>query len=322
MKYDIALLVELVAAALAKSQYAENTLTTVIHESHRSLPLLESAGSTAYVNLRPVLHRDFRPVVGGMPAAKERLCAQTDPAEAAALLKRSRTIVLCMPNDPAAIAALPEFDSAGRLCLIYGEPRAAGWSHITPRLRGGDFTPFEIGGARLLISREAVEGVGGRQLLLPAGLGDLADRLAHQMPNVLTVEETGGGLRLRLRPDPLRLVVAGTESLAHNLTQEGRALFNARGVGAFALPIEGRGSLQILVRNVRDRIDNLTIAVGNRNVLMNRIDYTEYGAVLSLPPTEIEAGRDALMFLSLPRSAVPNDGFCDIGALTQTLELA
>jgi hypothetical protein len=55
---------------------------------------------------------------------------------------------------------------------------------------------------------------------------------------------------------------------------------------------------------------------------MNRIDYTEYGAVLSLPPTEIESSRDALMFLSLPKTAVPQDGFCDIGAITQTLEFA
>ena len=322
MKYDITLLVELVAAALARSPHAENTLSVVVHESHRALPLLESAGAVAYVNLRALLHQDFRPVAGGLPAPKERLCAQTQPADAASLLKRARTIIICVPNDAAAIAALPEFDTAGRLCLIYGEPRAAGWSHITPRLRGSDFTPFEIDGSRLLISREAVEGVGGRQLLLPAGLGELANRLAQQMPSVLAVEEISGGLRMRIRPDPVRLVVSGTESLSHNLTLENRALFNARGVGAFTLPVEGRGSLQLLVRNVRDRIDSLTIAVGGKVVLLNRIDYTEYGAVLSLPPTEIESGRDALMFLSLPRSAVPNDGFCDVGALTQTLELA
>lgn len=321
MKYDIALLVELVAASLARSQIAENTLAVVIHESHRTLSILESASATAYINLKPVHHYDFRPVTGGLPAVKERVNAQRDREEASALLKRARIVVLCVPNDPAAIAALPEFDSAGRLCLIYGEPRAGGWSHITPRLRGGDFTPFEIGGARLLISREAVDGVGGRQLLLPNGIGDLADRLAHLMPNVLQVEGHGSGVRLRVKPDPLRLVVAASESLAHNLAQENRALFNARGVGALALPLEGRGSLQILVRNVRDRIDSLTIAVGSKTVLMNRIDYTEYGAVLSLPPTEIEPGRDALMFLSLPKTAVPQDGFCDIGAVTQTLEL-
>jgi hypothetical protein len=322
MKYDIALLVELVAASLAKSPLAENALTVFVHESHRSLPLLESAGAVAYVNLRPLLHRDFRPVVGGLPTPKERVCAQHEPADARALLQRARTVIVCVPNDPAAVAALPEFETADRLCLIYGEPRAAGWSHITPRLRGSDFTPFEIDGARLLISREAVEGVGGRQFLLPAGIGDLASRLAHQLPNVLAVEEIPGGLRLRVRPDPLRLVVSGADALSHNLTMENRALFNARGVGAFALPIEGRGNLQLLVRNVRDRIDSLTIAVGTKTVLMNRVDYTEYGAVLSLPPTEIDPGRDAIMFLSLPRSAVPNDGFCDVGALTQTLELA
>jgi len=322
MKYDIALLVELVAASLARSQVAENALAVVIHESHRTLPILESAGATAYVNLKPLHHRDFRPVVGGLPAVKERVEAQADRSEANALLRRARIVVLCVPNDPAAIAALPEFDSAGKLCLIYGEPRAGGWSHITPRLRGGDFTPFEIAGARLLISREAVDGVGGRQLLLPNGIGDLADRLAHQVPGVLQVESHAAGIRLRIKPDPLRLMVAATESLAHNLTQENRALFNARGVGALALPLEGRGSLQLLVRNVRDRIDSLTIAVGSKTILMNRIDYTEYGAVLSLPPTDIEPGRDALMFLSLPKTAVPQDGFCDIGAVTQTLELA
>jgi hypothetical protein len=322
MKYDIALLVELVAASLARSQAAENSLAVAVHESHRTLPILESAGATAYVNLRPVHHLDFRPVVGGLPAAKERVNAQADRGEANSLLKRARIVVLCVPDDPAAIAALPEFDSAGKLCLIYGEPRAGGWSHITPRLRGGDFTPFEIGGARLLISREAVDGVGGRQTMMPNGIGDLADRLAHLMPSVLQVESHSSGVRLRIKPDPVRLVVAASESLAHNLAQENRALFNARGVGALALPLEGRGSLQILVRNVRDRIDSLTIAVGSKSVLMNRIDYTEYGAVLSLPPTEIESGRDALMFLSLPKTAVPQDGFCDIGAVTQTVELA
>jgi hypothetical protein len=292
-----------------------------MHEAHRTLPLLESAGSVAYINLRPLLHHDFRPVVGGLPTLKERICAATDPAGARALLQRARTIIVCVPNDPAAIAALPEFDTAGRLCLIYGEPRAGGWSQITPRLRGSDFTPFEIDGERLLISREAVDGVGGRQLLLPSGLGDLASRLAQQLPSVLAVEEIQGGLRLRMRPDPLRLVVSGSESLSHNLTLENRALFNARGMGAFSLPVEGRGNLQLLVRNVRDRIDNLTVAVGSKTVAMSRIDYTEYGAVLSLPATEIEPGRDAIMFLSLPRSAVPSDGFCDVGALTQTLEL-
>jgi hypothetical protein len=139
---------------------------------------------------------------------------------------------------------------------------------------------------------------------------------------VLSVEMQAAGIRLRLRPDPLQLMVAGTESLAHNLMMESRALFDSRGIGGLSLPLEGRGSLQLLVRNVRDRIDSLTVAVGARAIPLTRIDYTEYGAVLSLPPTPVEAGRDAFMFLSLPRSAVPGDGFCDVGAITQTLELA
>ncbi len=322
MKYDISLLVELIAASLARHPSAGTRLTVVVHEAHRALPLLEACGATAYVNLRPALHHDFRPVAGGLPAAKERACARTRPDDAARLVARASTLLMCVPSDPAALAALPDFDTAGRLCIFYGEPRAAGWSRITPRLRGGDFTPFEIHGARLLISREAVDIIGGRQMLLPSGIGDLAGYLAQQVPNVLSVDTAGGGLRVRLRPDPLQLMVAGTEALAHNLTQEARALFSSRGIGGITLPLEGRGALQLLVRNVRDRIDALTVAVGHRAVPLTRIDYTEYGAVLSLPPTPVEPGRDALMFLSLPRSAVPGDGFCDIGAITQSLEIA
>jgi hypothetical protein len=322
MKYDISILVELVAAALARTPAAKAELTVVVHEAHRTLPLLEAAGTTAYVNLRAGHHHDFRPVVGGQPSTKERIYASRDPEEAARLVARARTLVVCVPDNPQAIAALPAFETAGRFCILYGEPRAAGWSQITPRLRGGDFTPFEIHGARLLISRDAVELIGGRQMLLAGGIGELATHLAQQIPQVLSVEMQAAGIRLRLRPDPLQLMVAGTESLAHNLMMESRALFDSRGIGGLSLPLEGRGSLQLLVRNVRDRIDSLTVAVGARAIPLTRIDYTEYGAVLSLPPTPVEAGRDAFMFLSLPRSAVPGDGFCDVGAITQTLELA
>ena len=322
MKYDISILVELVAAALARHPSAASGLAVVVHEAHRTLPILEAAGTTAYVSLRASKHHDFRPVVGGMPSTKERVVATEAPDEAAALVARARTLVVCVPDDPAAIAALPAFDTAGRFCILYGEPRAAGWAQITPRLRGGDFTPFEIQGARLLISRDAVDAIGGRQMLLASGLGDMVAQLATQIPQVLTCEPHGNGLRIRLRPDPLQLMVAGTETLAHNVVLESRALFDSRGIGGLSLPFEGRGSLQLLVRNVRDRIDALTIAVGGRAVPLTRIDYTEYGAVLSLPPTPVAAGRDALMFLSLPRSAVPGDGFCDVGAVTQTLELA
>lgn len=322
MKYDIAILVELVAAALARQPSARVDLTVVVHESHRTLPVLEAAGTTAYVNLRATQHQDFRPVAGGMPSAKERVVAPRRPDDAAALVARARTLVVCVPDDDESVAALPPFETAGRFCILYGEPRAAGWARITPRLRGGDFTPFEIQGSRLLISRDAVEAIGGRQMLLATGIGELAAQLASQIPQVLSAEPQAAGLRLRVRPEPVQLMVAGTETLAHNVMMESRALFNSRGIGGLSLPFEGRGSLQLLVRNVRDRIDTLTIAVNGRAVPLTRIDYTEYGAVLSLPPTPVAAGRDALMFLSLPRSAVPGDGFCDVGAITQTLELA
>lgn len=322
MKYDISLLVELIAAALARHPQTPTRLTVVVHERHRTLPLLEAAGATAYVNLLPTQHADFRPVPGGLAAVKERICAAACPEEAAQLSHRADALVVCVPEDRDAVAALPPFDFTGRMCILYGEPRAAGWSHITPRLRGSDFTPFEIQGARLLVSREAVERIGGRQRLLPAGIAELAASIAQSMPLILATEPAGAGLRLRLRPDPLQVMVAGNETLVHNVAMENRALFNSRGIGALTLPFEGRGTLQLLVRNVRDRIDGLTVAVGSKLVPLTRIDYTEFGAVLTLPATPIERNRDALMFLSLPRSAVPDDGFCDVGAITQILELA
>lgn len=322
MKHDISLLVELAAASLARHPSTQGGLSVVVHESHRTLALLEAAGPTAYVNLSRSRQHDFRPVTGGLPAAKERIVAPAARQDAERLAAQARTLVVCVPESADAVEALPEFDAAGRHCILYGEPRAAGWGRLTPRLRGGDFTPIEIHGSRLLISRGAVDALGGRHALLPSGLAELARTLAAQVPHVLAVEPLGEGLRLRLRPDPLQLMVAATETLAHNVVMESRALFNTRGVGGLSLPMEGRGALQLLVRNVRDRIDTLTIAVGDRIVPLTRIDYTEYGAVLSLPATPVPADRDALMFLSLPRSAVPGDGFCDVGAITQTLELA
>jgi len=327
MKFDLTLLtllVELAAAALARHADAAPGLAVVVHPSHRTLPLLEAAGSTAYVHLRRLQHQDFRVVRGGLPAAKERVCAIDDPEAAAALLARADLLLIHVPDDPVAVDAMPPFDATGRQCIVWGPARAAGWARLAPQLRGGDFTPIELAGARLLVSRAAIARLGGRQMLLPGSVATLAARVARDLPGVLTVEPLGsdGAVRLRIKPDPIQLIVAGTESLAHNLSQESRALFNARGIGSLALPLEGRGALQLLVRNVRDRIDGLSIAVGMQQVKLTRIDYTEYGAVLSLPPTGVDAGRDALMYLALPRSAVPGDGFCDIGAITQTLELA
>jgi len=324
VKYDIGLLVELAAAALASRPGAAPGLAVVVQKAHRTHPLLEAAGATAYVQLRPVLHQDFHLTPGGQPVLKGRVAAAGDPESAADLVSRASLLVMQVPDEAAAVAAMPELEAAGRLCLFHGPARAAGWARLSRQVRGAELTPIEVSGARLLISREAVDLLGGRQMLMPHGLPDLAARVARQLPQHLQVEllHPGQGVRLRMRIDPLQLVAAGTDTLAHNITKEGRALFNTRGLGALTLPVDGRGSLQLLVRNVRDRIDHLTVAVGDAVVPVQRIDYTEFGAVLTLPPTPVAADRDALMFLSLPPRAVPRDGFCDVGGVTQTLDLA
>jgi hypothetical protein len=52
------------------------------------------------------------------------------------------------------------------------------------------------------------------------------------------------------------------------------------------------------------------------------VDYTDHGAFLRLDLPAVSPAQDALLHLSLPRDAVPGDGFCDIGAAEFTVETA
>ena len=52
------------------------------------------------------------------------------------------------------------------------------------------------------------------------------------------------------------------------------------------------------------------------------VDYTDHGAFIRLSLPATAPGQDALLHLSLPRDAVPGDGFCDIGAAEFTVETA
>ena len=80
--------------------------------------------------------------------------------------------------------------------------------------------------------------------------------------------------------------------------------------------------MRLLLRNVRARVDDSEIALGTDTLQPSHLDYTERGAILSLRLPSIAHGRDALLHLSLPREAVPGDGFCDIGAAEFTADMA
>ncbi|HSI60257.1 MAG TPA: hypothetical protein VLA16_22050, partial [Ideonella sp.] len=131
-----------------------------------------------------------------------------------------------------------------------------------------------------------------------------------------------GAVRLRIRPDPVLLIAAGADTLAHHIAQEGRALFNTRGLATLYLPWGGDLTARLLCRNVRARIDDCEIGLGRHAVAASRIDYTDHGAIMTLKLPAIEPGRDALLHIALPRAAVPDDGFCDIGAAEFAVEMA
>jgi hypothetical protein len=81
-------------------------------------------------------------------------------------------------------------------------------------------------------------------------------------------------------------------------------------------------SARVLLRNVRERVDDCEICIADHELSPSDLQYTEKGAILSLRLPMIGAGRDALLHLSLPRPAVPGDGFCDIGAAEFIADLA
>lgn len=319
MKIGIEMHVDLLAAHLA--QQAKLGLVAAVHESLRVLPLLETATSVAYVNLRDVKYTDFRPVAGGFATPKERYGAQERTEEARDVLARAGLVVMRVASDAATAARLP-VDGPGRaMWIVYGDRRAGGWARASQLLRASSVVLIEFGDSRLLVSSEAVEALGGKKAWLPEAAMRHAEALARVHPQRLVIEQAGGPVRLRYVAEPVRWAAAGTEWLAHTLMQENRALFNTRGLGSLIVPWPDKCTLMLLLRNVRDRVDDLVIAVENQVLRPQRVDYTEHGAVLAVNQPEIPAARDALLHLELPRRAVPNDGFCDIGALSASLEM-
>jgi hypothetical protein len=319
--------VDLFAAALVRGGVTGNGPPVVLTDTLRALPLLESQGPLGWVHTSPCHYQDYVVVSHGQPAQRQRIDARRRPDEASRLLRRAGLCLVAVPPDRApaqAMAALAAKALQARApMLLYGAAQAPGWSAFDGMIRQGALQPVQAGAARVMASA----GLAGT--LGDAGLRDtdralaLAAHLTRARQADLHIERLPEGqLRLRLRIDPVLLVAAGSPTLAHHIAHEGRALFNSRGLGAMLLPWGAACQSRLLLRNVRARIDSSQIALGSHTLAPTWVDYTDHGAFVRLSLPAVAPARDALLHLSLPREAVPGDGFCDIGAAEFTVETA
>lgn len=319
--------IDLIAAAFAGPRMAGPAV--VLHEAQRQLPLLESRVPVVWIHPQALATQDFLSLPRCRPLFRERLDATRDRDSQLDVMRRAGLRVLCVPENPRHVdilmAATAEASPA-QAWLVYGEESAAGWAAVAPLLQQAGLAPVPGAPVRMLASVSVLD------LLQHHGLGTtglsprLAQELRRHLPGSLDLNldlaTQSGRPRLRLRADPVHFIAATSDSLAHHVVMEGRALFNQRGLASLLLPWDGCVQVRLLLRNVRARVDDSQIALGTDILQPSFLDYTERGAILSLRLPSIAPGRDALLHLSLPREAVPGDGFCDIGAAEFTADMA
>lgn len=305
-------------------------MPVLMHQGMRTMPLIESLGQVAWVHPTAPLFRNFVAVAAGQPGVQERLDASKRPAEVADLMKRAGLCVITVPTDMAAAKTLAgTIGEPGSLYwLLHGPADAAGWAVFDIVAHRLGLRAIESRGSRLMVSPNVMARMagtpGGTTLQSPARVTSLAALLAgkRRLDVHADIRPDTGVVNLRIRPDPVRMIAAGTESLANHVAHEGRALLNTRGVGSLMLPWSGDLTVRLLCRNVRARIDDCEIGMGRHAVKASRIDYTDHGAIMTMRLPAVQPGADALLHMSFPRPAVPEDGFCDIGASEFTVEMS
>jgi hypothetical protein len=315
---------DLLACALAHQ--SRSLPVAVLHEAQRVFPLVEARASTAWIHAsRPEL-TDFCRIAAGQPLRRERLVV--GEGHASRLITRSGLVIVCVPQMPTAVRAFRDLvasRSPASAVLLYGPEESPGWSDMLSTESSSNWTMMDTGGRGLFalnpVARDRLV-----DLSLPTKLDTrfahlLIQRFHGVFASTVKFEISGSRIRLRFRADPLNFIAAASDSLAHHIMVEGRALFNPRGLASVMLPWDCCHQARFLLRNVRDRVDDAEIAVDEADLRVSYVDYTEQGARLTVQLPPITHGRTAGLHLSISRSAVPADGFCDIGAAEFSAEL-
>jgi hypothetical protein len=272
---------------------------TVDHPALRLWPCLERRCAVTSRQATPLALTDFWSLPHQLPAVRHRM----DARQAHSAHRQGGLTVIHLQSD----ALVPDWDpsDAPRQRLLYGPAETTAWTSL-----------------RAAPWRESLVSVpvpAGWQLMFAQ---NLVDAQGPGMDLRLDPSAAPDWLRLRLRPPPVSCIATVSEAMRHHIMVRDSALFGPRGHASIVLPWDTAGRLRLLVRNIRARVDTMTAAIGSLSCTPEDVHYTERGAMVSLRLPAPGDVRDALLHLSLPRAAVPQDDFCDVGAMEFTAEMA
>lgn len=328
--------IDLMSAAVASSLRLQSAV--VLHPAMRHWPLLECRCALTWVHPERPSLTDFFSRPHQHPAPRERVDIESlatglpPPWQAAGL-----TIVALVPSahgDDDGLTPLAKgllrmetgSPPPPRL-MLYGPQKSAVWDQAPWSSWAASLMDLPAPPSWRIMASPELHRV-WRQLGLPevGWQPDFAPRLletlAHGPERQLDRSLAGGAMRLRLRPSPVHCIATISELLQHHIQVQDLALFGPRGMGNLLLPWDGACQVRLLMRNIRARIDGLVGAMGPLQLLPESVDYIEQGALVTLRIPPSAGRRNSLLHLSLPRMAVPGDGFCDMGALEVLAEMA
>lgn len=303
-------------------------LAVAFNEAQRAMPVLDQVSTVVWVHPRPVLAADFSFIPHQHPASRTHVDVMADPEQLRHWMGRSILKVLAMPVADLLPPVLTRgTGSVDDLWLIHGASDAPGWSDpALVELCAGWVSLPAPAGWRVDVNLVFLRVLRDAGLTVTAFDAALGQRLCAALDQRTDVHlDTSMGmdrLRLRLRLPAVRCIATTSDALRHHIMLRDKALFSPRGMATVLLPWSGCTGAKFLLRNVRARVDDMIVALGDAQIKPAAVHYTDLGAFVTFDAPPLLPGRDALMHLSLPRAAVPTDDFCEIGAAEFTSELA